>query len=65
MYTQNLRYFLSYLVGKHMLKELKKKYKKKRGDKYSDRSFHDSLLYSGSLPLKYQKKILFGGIEIN
>jgi uncharacterized protein (DUF885 family) len=60
MYTKNPGYFLSYLVGKHMLKEVKERYKEKMGDKYSDRSFHDSLLYSGSLPIKYQKKILLG-----
>jgi uncharacterized protein (DUF885 family) len=65
IYTQRPGYFLSYLIGKHMIKELKKEYREHAGESYSDRNFHDSLLYSGSLPIKYQKRILLGRLKEN
>jgi uncharacterized protein (DUF885 family) len=57
-YTQTPSYALSYLLGKHMIKELKKEYRKKRGDAFSEKEFHDVMLYAGSLPIAYQREIL-------
>ncbi len=62
-YTQNPAYQLSYLLGKHMLMELKKETKEKMGDDYSDKFFHDTILYSGSVPIEYLKERFYGKIE--
>ncbi len=58
-YTQNPSYALSYLLGKHMIKELKEEYRRFKGDKFSEKEFHDKMLYAGSLPIKYHREILF------
>lgn len=55
-YTQTPSYALSYLLGKHMLKELKKECKEFKG--FSEKEFHDKMLYAGSLPIKYQRVLL-------
>jgi uncharacterized protein (DUF885 family) len=44
-------YPLSYLLGKHILKELKENVKKKMGTRYTDKFFHDTLIYEGTMPL--------------
>jgi len=57
-YTSSPGYQLSYLLGKHMIKQLKQELKKKFGKKFSDKIFHDTLLYSGSLPIYFHRKVL-------
>lgn len=56
-YTQTPGYQLSYLLGKEMLKDLKKDVKEKMGDDYTEKFFHDTILYSGSVPIKYLREI--------
>ncbi len=56
-YTQNPAYQLSYLLGKEMLKDLKEDVKSKMGDDYTEKFFHDTILYSGSVPMKYLREI--------
>ncbi|MFW6038215.1 MAG: DUF885 domain-containing protein [Candidatus Saliniplasma sp.] len=56
-YTQNPAYQLSYLLGKEMLKDLKKDVKSKMGDDYTEKFFHDTILYAGSVPMKYLREI--------
>ena len=55
-YTQTPSYALSYLLGKHMIKELKKECKEFKG--FSEKEFHDKMLYAESLPIKYQRVLL-------
>jgi len=57
-YTSSPGYQLSYLLGKHMIKQLKQELRKKFGKKFSDKIFHDTLLYSGSLPIYFHRKVL-------
>jgi uncharacterized protein (DUF885 family) len=57
-YTSSPGYQLSYLLGKHMIKQLKQELKKKFGKRFSDKIFHDTLLYSGSLPIFFHRKVL-------
>jgi uncharacterized protein (DUF885 family) len=57
-YTLTPSYQLSYLLGKILIKELKKKVKKTKGEKFSEKGFHDCLLYGGSLPLKLMEREL-------
>ena len=56
-YTQNPAYQLSYLLGKVMIKDLKEDIREKMGDDFSEKFFHDTILYSGSVPIKYLRKI--------
>jgi len=56
-YTFNPGYQLSYLVGKHLIQQLKKDVKRGLGEDYSDRLFHDTFLYAGSLPMKYMRQV--------
>src|SRR5438309_1851257 len=57
-YTYNPAYQLSYLIGKHLILELRKDVKKGLGKKYSEKLVHDTILYAGSLPMKYVREIL-------
>lgn len=50
-------YPLSYLLGKHILKQLKEKVKKKMGTRYNDRFFHDTLMYEGTMPLNLFEEV--------
>lgn len=56
-YTQNPAYQLSYLLGKVMIKDLKKDIREKMGDDFSEKFFHDTILYAGGVPIKYLRKI--------
>ncbi len=50
-YTQTPGIPLSYLWGKEKIKDLKELLRKRMGKYYSERFFHDAMLYAGSLPL--------------
>ena len=56
-YTYTPGYPLSYLIGKHLIMELKEKTKKELGAKYSDRLFHDTFLYAGLIPMTLIKEV--------
>ncbi len=56
-YTQNPAYQLSYLLGKQMIKELKEEVKERMGDDFEEKFFHDTILYAGSVPMKYLREI--------
>ena len=57
-YTCWPAYQLSYLIGKHLILQLREDVKKGLGQKYSDKLFHDTILYAGSLPMKYIREVL-------
>lgn len=57
-YTYTPGYQLSYYLGKHLIKDLKRDAENLWGAKYSDRRFHDLILRSGGLPIKFLKKII-------
>ncbi|MEM3713592.1 MAG: DUF885 domain-containing protein [Nitrososphaerales archaeon] len=61
-YTQTPGYALSYYYGKQWIKKIKKKAKKVWGARYSDKLFHNTLLYSGNLPLKLMEKVINNSI---
>jgi uncharacterized protein (DUF885 family) len=56
-YTYTPGYPLSYLIGKHMIMELKNQAKKELGPKYSDKLFHDTFLYAGLVPMALIKEV--------
>jgi uncharacterized protein (DUF885 family) len=49
-YTQTPGYPLSYLVGKHTLGQIKSSLKKTFGSDFTDRGFHDLVIYEGGIP---------------
>ncbi len=49
-YTQYPTYQLSYLLGKHLIKELREEVEERMGDKFSHAFFHDAIIYAGSIP---------------
>lgn len=57
-YTYSPGYQLSYLFGKHQIVRLRKDVRRGLGKKYSDKLFNDTILYSGSLPMKFIREIL-------
>ena len=55
-YTKSPTYQLSYLVGKYLIKELKRDVARQMGEKYSDRFFHQVILDAGAIPIKYLRQ---------
>jgi uncharacterized protein (DUF885 family) len=55
-YTKSPGYQLSYLIGKYLIKKLKREIQEKMGEKYSDKFFHQIVLEAGSIPIKYLKE---------
>ncbi len=56
-YSYTPAYPLSYLVGKHLILQLRKDVRKGLGKQYSDKFFHDTYLYAGSIPMRYMRQI--------
>jgi uncharacterized protein (DUF885 family) len=59
-YTTVPGYNLSYLTGKVLLLRLRAAEQARLGDAFSLKGFHDALLYSGSLPVSFQRRLLAG-----
>ncbi len=59
-YTYTPTYQLSYLLGKVMLLRLRDDEKRRLGADFELGRFHDSLLYSGSLPISFHRRLLAG-----
>jgi uncharacterized protein (DUF885 family) len=57
-YTYTPTYQLSYLLGKVLLLQLREDERKRLGDAFDLRTFHDTLLRNGSLPLRYHRRLL-------
>lgn len=50
-YTQTPSYPLSYLLGKHLILQLRDEVKQKMGAEYTDKFFHDTMTANGYLPV--------------
>ncbi len=59
-YTFTPTYQLSYLLGKVLLLRLREDERRRLGDAFSLKRFHDQLLYAGSLPISFQRRLLAG-----
>ena len=59
-YTTVPGYNLSYLLGKVLLLRLRADEQARLGDAFSLKGFHDALLFSGSLPVSFQRRLLAG-----
>jgi uncharacterized protein (DUF885 family) len=56
-YTQTPGYPLSYLLGKHLILQLREEVKKKMGTKYNDKFFHDTITANGYLSISLLRKV--------
>ena len=56
-YTQTPGYQLSYLLGKHLILKLKEELKRKMGEKFDEKFFHDIITANGYLPISMLHKI--------
>ena len=56
-YTQTPSYPLSYLIGKHLILKLKEELKRKMGDKFDEKFFHDTITANGYLPISMLRKV--------
>lgn len=52
-YIQSPGYILCYLIGKHLLKDLRSALKKKKGLGFDEAKFHNELLSFGNIPISY------------
>ncbi|MEO7118771.1 MAG: DUF885 domain-containing protein [Candidatus Limnocylindrales bacterium] len=59
-YTSTPTYQLSYLLGKVLLLRLREDERRRLGGDFSLKDFHDALLYSGSLPVSFHRRLLAG-----
>jgi uncharacterized protein (DUF885 family) len=57
-YTYTPTYQMSYLLGKVMLLRLREDEKRRLGDRFSLRGFHDAMLREGSLPISFHRRLL-------
>jgi len=57
-YTQTPGQALSYLLGKHLIIELKKEVRERMGEEFSEKLFHDTITANGNLPISMLRKIL-------
>jgi uncharacterized protein (DUF885 family) len=55
-YTQTPGYALSYLLGKHLILQLREEVKRKMGSKFSEKLFHDTITANGYLPVSMLRK---------
>lgn len=49
-YTKYPTYQLSYLLGKHLITDLRREVEERMGERFSLAFFHDTILYAGSIP---------------
>ena len=56
-YTSTPTYQLSYLFGRHMIEKLKGDVQRRTGGEFELRKFHDTLLYGGTMPVSYARRL--------
>jgi uncharacterized protein (DUF885 family) len=56
-YTSTPTYQLSYLYGRHMIDRLKDEVERLMGAAFSLKHFHDTLLYGGTMPISYARRL--------
>ncbi|HEY6607620.1 MAG TPA: DUF885 domain-containing protein [Candidatus Limnocylindria bacterium] len=56
-YTSTPTYQLSYLFGRHMIERLKAEVESHEGAAFSRQRFHDTLIYGGTMPVSYARRL--------
>jgi uncharacterized protein (DUF885 family) len=60
-YTYRPTYPLSYLLGRTLLLGLRADEQRRLGDRFSLKTFHDTLLRNGSLPISFHRRLMTAG----
>lgn len=60
-YTYTPTYQLSYLLGKVLILGLRADERRRLGDRFSLKAFHDALLAAGSIPISFHRRLLASG----
>jgi len=60
-YTYRPTYPLSYLLGRTLLLGLRGDEQRRLGERFSLKTFHDTLLRNGSLPISFHRRLVAGG----
>jgi uncharacterized protein (DUF885 family) len=60
-YSFRPTYPMSYLLGRTMLLDLRDDERRRLGDRFSLRDFHDALLRNGSIPISFHRRLLAAG----
>jgi uncharacterized protein (DUF885 family) len=60
-YTYTPGYQLSYLLGKVLILGLREEERRRLGDRFSLKRFHDTLLTNGSIPVSFHRRLLRAG----
>ncbi len=61
-YTYTPTYQLSYLLGKVLLLQLRADERRRLGDAFTLKGFHDAMLRAGNLPISFQRRLLQGEV---
>ena len=56
-YTSSPTYQLSYLYGREMIDRLRALVERRMGPAFNLRFFHDTLLYGGTIPVSYARRL--------
>ena len=56
-YTLTPGYPLSYLLGKHLILKLRDEIKKRMGNRFSGKFFHDTITANGELPIALLREV--------
>ncbi len=56
-YTSTPTYQLSYLYGRHMIEKLRDEVRAREGADFDLRRFHDTLIYGGTMPVSYARRL--------
>ncbi len=56
-YTSTPAYQLSYLYGRHMIERLRQEVERSANGTFTPKSFHDTLLYAGTMPVSYARRL--------
>jgi uncharacterized protein (DUF885 family) len=56
-YTSTPTYQLSYLYGRHMIEGLRREIETKEGDAFDLKRFHDTLLFGGTMPVSFARRL--------
>jgi len=56
-YTSTPTYQLSYLYGRHMIEALRRDVEHAEGPNFNLKAFHDTLLYGGTMPVSYARRL--------
>jgi uncharacterized protein (DUF885 family) len=59
-YTSTPTYQLSYMYGRHMIDDLRRRVERRMGPAFNLKFFHDTLIYGGSMPVSFASRLFEG-----